>query len=515
MFKRWFRKHRLLCGATLLEVAVSALIMALIAVGVSGGIRTLRQAHDCTAARGDAQQAGRVAMDRIAEKIRAAQNVLSISAPDDNDGHLIVVDFDGINYSFERDAAANRLLYGNDIATDELAVGVTELRFKGYNNDGQVSHLTPSEIESVRIELVVSTNTGDAITLNSCVRIRYECVLPQANEIPRIYASDYQLTKGAGIQNYWRAYGEPDGAYARLENMGSGGQYKGFIAPKPGTIHYVSMGFYMKFGGNADLEIRLHHGLVQLMKETYDKKYFKRVDDEWGWVWLDVTDRRATWDETDIPLLKIEFRDSSGNPDVRFDSVGLRVGYFPLETITLWANQQGTGVPNEWTNPEEACGSSDNVFAEAQWERQADEISQCYELDYHAGGSEILQVDVLIEGYIDKAVTPGKKNDLHLHLAPPGEDETYGVVHVLDDMWLKPELMSPGVKKTAVVDVSNSHEWTWHLVRSHELRLSLVTKSTGAKESVLRTDTLRLRLKVVAAEAEEPREITRWSESPP
>jgi hypothetical protein len=149
-------------GHTLLELTLAMTLLTAMVVAVGIVLRTGHaawSAHHDDAAR---IAAANTAVRHVARRVRQAQAVTAISAPDDTSGTISLLMPSGETLVWAHDAGAQEVRFGVGSADDLLAEGVTELSFVGYQADAVTQTAVPAEVRSVkcRVGVQLQRETG-------------------------------------------------------------------------------------------------------------------------------------------------------------------------------------------------------------------------------------------------------------------------------------------------------------------------------------------------------------------
>ncbi len=547
-------------GATLLEVVIVVAISALVIGGVAAQFRTLRQVTTTVEQRREALQRARVAFDRMSRVIRQAKSITAISPETDPLGSITVLDFSDQTHVFQ--LLNESLYYGSTVPADRLlAEGFQELRFEGFDADGAVAPDSPGDIDAVRITATVAIpGTTDTMSLSTFVRLRRQVVQCQVRNVTA-YATQYQTTLGSGLQSASRGLYAPDGKYARLR-ASQGGRYYGFGQSKyVGPIYYILAGFRMRYLGGS-LRVVVRKGWWPIYSRTFSPDDLAHVKGKAVWWWIDLTDLRYGWDETDIPDLSIEVRDptttsrmfspsgvsrvkgkkgktvrwrtdrtaqrpgwdqrnipdistkardpGTRDADAEFDCFAIRAFFDPPPTLFVRANREGKGTkwPNQWSSPEEAFGEPDDAFAIGQW---ATEQSQAYRTAKVSSEDEIISVQAYINGYISVGggfwgLLQSLDESLRLRVAKPNEKADAGVEHsrTIAEML---DRIGYDRRGDILFDVTNDRKWTWRSLDDYEIRIKLDRNNSAAAS--LRADAVGWRVTYLGSSE---RGVSQWVE---
>src|SRR5262245_16437993 len=136
-------------GFSLLELVISASMLAVLMVAIGGVLRTSRQAwegHDEDYRRLEALHA---TVRHIVRYIRQADGVTEISLASDTSGRLGLLLVDGSTVVWDHDSTTSKVNYGVTTPTNLLAENITALRFTGYKADGVTTTTTVSQVQNI------------------------------------------------------------------------------------------------------------------------------------------------------------------------------------------------------------------------------------------------------------------------------------------------------------------------------------------------------------------------------
>ena len=462
--------HRHSRGTSLIEVLLVVAISAVLVTGAAAHFRSLRQVGDTTRARREGIQNARVALDHIGRIVRGAAAIAAISPSWAPDGSITITDPKGADHVFARVPASDKLHYGIDSPDALLATGIESLHFQGYDTQGAVSETEPERIEAVEIVLTAAVpGTSDTLTFTTRVRLRRQIITDQAGAYTT-YASSYEAGKRGGLTNYAQAFGAPDDLFGSLADKGKA-TYSGFDPDtQTGTIHAIQAGMRIRCHGGK-VKVKVHHGKATLHSKQYEDAELDPYQDTWGWLWIDVTSDRASWNHTDIEQLDIEVEGKAC--DIDFDSLAIRAYFGNVTTTYFWADRQGDGVyPNEWDDADDARGAPDDEYAEGEWEG---EDKQSYHAAAEARSDEILSVSIAFSGYVTDYSTEDK---IELRTALPIEGEPSGTKHDVKKDILE-DYVGQNNKGIFFVNVSGDRSWTWSDLNNYEIRAKLKKNKKG------------------------------------
>lgn len=139
-------------GFTLAELLVGLAVLAVILSGILALQRQGQSAYLMGAARVEAQQNARTALDLIARELRTARSITGATACDVGGSSLSFVDQDGVPVTYRKNGATLER-EANGAAT-VLIAGVQELTFRCYAADGITTTAAVASIRSVAIRLL-------------------------------------------------------------------------------------------------------------------------------------------------------------------------------------------------------------------------------------------------------------------------------------------------------------------------------------------------------------------------
>jgi prepilin-type N-terminal cleavage/methylation domain-containing protein len=161
-------------GFSLLELVISASMLAVLMVAIGGVLRTSRQAWE--AHEGDYQRldALHATVRHIVRSVRQADGVTEISAAGDTSGRLGLLLVDGSTVVWDHDSITSKVNYGVTTPTNLLAENITTLRFTGYRADGVTATTTTNLVQNIMIEASVTLprEAGGTKTISSWAWVR-------------------------------------------------------------------------------------------------------------------------------------------------------------------------------------------------------------------------------------------------------------------------------------------------------------------------------------------------------
>jgi type II secretory pathway pseudopilin PulG len=145
---------------SLLELVIATTLLAVVMTSVSVVLRTGRQAweaHEASYARVEAAQA---TLRHIVREVRQADDVVALSAADDNSGSLSLEMRNGDIKVWDHDAGTNSVNYGIGAANSLLAPDITGLRFTGFETNGTTTTTLPEDVQALRVEVTIPLPAG-------------------------------------------------------------------------------------------------------------------------------------------------------------------------------------------------------------------------------------------------------------------------------------------------------------------------------------------------------------------
>jgi len=451
-------------GTSLVEMLFVLAASAIVVAGAATQLRALRLVADEVSRRRGAAETARGALDHIARRVRSATQVVAIRGPSHSHDGLELKHGDGTVYVYLKLNDQPHLKCGIDEATHLLAPN-SSVSFQGYDADGPVDDSDPEKIRCVAISISTHiAGTAEAVTLATRVCIRNTAPKAQVRQTLS-YASRYTETEGDGFYYYPRAFGEPDDSYA-TPSGGGGGSFYGFDrGDYTGRICLLQAGMRVRYT-EGEMKVTIRHDGTKEFERVYGEDELGAFGSTWGWLWIDITDTRSSWNEGDIERLSIEVEDRR-NLDMCFDSFAIRAFFDEPLTTVFWAARQGSGAyPNQWVFADLALRAPDDACAIAL---AYFEPTQSYRMAIPERSDELLGVQVALDGYVDDRY---RDDRLEIRTALPDEGTGAGVTHVLDKNTLV-HFKGSRKKGTMLADVGGDRVWTWDSLNDYEIRLRL------------------------------------------
>jgi type II secretory pathway component PulJ len=161
-------------GFSLLELVISASMLAVLMIAIGGVLRTSRQAWE--AHEGDYRrlEALHATVRHIVRSIRQADSVTEISAASDLSGRLGLLLADGSTVVWDHDSSTSKVNYGVTTPTNLLAENITTLKLTGYKADGTTATATASQVQNILIEasITLPRESGSTKAISSWAWVR-------------------------------------------------------------------------------------------------------------------------------------------------------------------------------------------------------------------------------------------------------------------------------------------------------------------------------------------------------
>jgi len=451
-------------GTSLVEMLFVLAASAIVVAGAATQLRALRLVADETSRRREAVETARGALDHIARRVRSATQVVKIRGPSHPHDRLELKHGDGTVYVYYKHPDLPHLKCGIGEATAVLAPN-TLATFQGYDADGPVDDGDAEKIRSVAVTISTHiADTAEAVTLATRVYMRNSVPKEQVRQTLS-YATAYRQTGGDGFYNYPRAFGEPDDSYASPSDAGAGAFYAFDRGDYTGRVCLIQAGMRVRYT-QGEMKVTVRHGRTKEFEKVYGEDELAGLGSTWGWLWIDITDTRSSWNEGDIERLSIEVEDRR-NLDMCFDSFAIRAFFEEPLTTVFWAARQGSGAyPNQWVFADLALRAPDDACAIAL---AYFEPTQSYRVAIPERSDELLGVQVALDGYVDDRY---RDDRLEIRTALPDEGTGAGVTHVLDKNTLV-HFKGSRKKGTMLADVGGDRVWTWDSLNDYEIRLRL------------------------------------------
>ena len=159
-------------GMSLLELVLT---MALVGILISPVAALLTASHSVWEAQDSDHtrlEAAHATVRHLVRRIRQAEAVTAISAPTDTNGSITARMPDGRIFVWARQG--NKILFGEDTATDLLSEGMSELSFIGYRKDGVSQTTDPNLIQIVKctVRCRLARQRNAARTMSSWIWLR-------------------------------------------------------------------------------------------------------------------------------------------------------------------------------------------------------------------------------------------------------------------------------------------------------------------------------------------------------
>lgn len=158
---------------TLLEMVIATSLLAVLMTSISVVMRTGRQAWDAHEADYTRIEAGHATLRHIVRKLRAADSVAALSAPNDNSGSISLNMPGNIVETWDHDAPTNTINFRSGLtgAFSSLAPNITGLTISGFRANGTTPTTVPAEAKMLRIDITFAVPSGTR-TLRSWAWIR-------------------------------------------------------------------------------------------------------------------------------------------------------------------------------------------------------------------------------------------------------------------------------------------------------------------------------------------------------
>ncbi|MBI4245857.1 MAG: prepilin-type N-terminal cleavage/methylation domain-containing protein [Candidatus Rokubacteria bacterium] len=150
-------------GFTLAELLVALAMLATILAGIFALQRQGQDAYLMGAARVEAQQSARLALDLMTRELRSATSVTTVTGCNNGTDDITFADQDGSTVRYRKNGASLERTVGTTLTV--LIAGVQSLTFTCYAADGTTTTATAANVRSVVVALRtqpedVSTSTS-------------------------------------------------------------------------------------------------------------------------------------------------------------------------------------------------------------------------------------------------------------------------------------------------------------------------------------------------------------------
>ncbi len=154
-------------GLTLIEVLFVILVMAVLMIPLAGQFRGVRIAWDSGNKRSDLFQNARIGFDKMLRELKAAKQIISVTASGDTMGRIEFTDKDDNTAIFERFLNGGKYWLGYTTSGsspsavgDILAGPINTLKFTSYEEDSITATTKRRAIKSAGIEMEVDSDEG-------------------------------------------------------------------------------------------------------------------------------------------------------------------------------------------------------------------------------------------------------------------------------------------------------------------------------------------------------------------
>jgi hypothetical protein len=153
---------------------IATTLMTMVLVTVSVVMRTGRLAWEAHEADSTRLTAAHATLRHMVRQVRQAEEVVTVSSPQDTSGALSVKMPGGETYVWDHDAVSNTVRFGIDSASDLLADHIVQLNLQGFRADGVTPAVTVDELQCLRITVATELprDTNPLRTVSSWVWIR-------------------------------------------------------------------------------------------------------------------------------------------------------------------------------------------------------------------------------------------------------------------------------------------------------------------------------------------------------
>jgi type II secretory pathway pseudopilin PulG len=459
-------------GMSLVETLMVVAISAIVVGGAATYFRTIQQVYAQAEQRREALQLARGILDHIVRHIRAASLVTDISKFTDNDSKLEYRDASGVKCTYQLSLSEGKFTYAVEgLLSFTLIKDNTRLKnvdFKAYDLDGNVTTVTDDVAAVESFVTVAIPNTAQTLNASTLVWLRNASLSKNQVRQAQCYASTYATIAGSGLTNSSAGLGAPDDTFATI-SQASGtntGSYSGYSQSRyTGTIYSIAAGIRLRYRSGS-VRVYIYRNTSSLLSVTYTAEDLESFVDSAGWMWVDVTPKRASWSDTDIPLLKVYVSDGGTAADFDCDSIAIRAFFDAPATDTYWADRQGDGVvPNQWTSPNLAYAAPDKLYAVGYFPSYQ---TQSFRTTVTPPANhEIISVDAALQLY----VSSDYYNDtLTLRALLPTDGALKSPSHTINSATLSAYVKADHCG-LLFVDLTRDRVWTWDDLNTREIRL--------------------------------------------
>ena len=384
--RKYYKINRMHCAyqyraMTLLEAVLAMTILTTISLLGAEALRTTWQSWDIQDKRSEQLQHLEGALSHITRQLRTARNVVLVTPSTDNSGAIHITLPDTTVVEWNHDEITNEINYTANLSTSLLAAGIDELKFECYEIDGTTLTTNVPDIRTIRTTVTVIIPVQNTpYSLSTTVWLR-----KQHDELLADYTDFYALNSStsSGWTDHDKLRGVPDGL---LSYGGEGTRVKGFgydPTGYSGSIGTILVGLLIKTDGplqGDQLTIQLYNGALGPL-HSYEQAQLMRIENNLGWVWVDVTDDYVSWAYEDLSSTRVDLTNDDAGPGgttVRLDAMKLRVFETAPLTQSFWLSAEG-GWNSEWRDRSNAIGTSDSLVSRLLLDANVQNAKRCWE----------------------------------------------------------------------------------------------------------------------------------------
>lgn len=463
---------------TLLEAVLAMTILTTISLLGAEALRTTWQSWDIQDKRSEQLQHLEGALSHITRHLRTARNIVAIPSPTDESAKWKVTLPDSTIAEWNHRDADKKIDYKVNAVNYLLATNIDKLKFECYETDGITLTTNLPDIRMIRITAtVIIPDQNTPYSLSTTVWLR-----KQQDELLADYTDFYAMNSSTpvGWTDHGNLIGVPDGL---LSYGVEGARVKGFgydPSGYTGSIGTILVGLLIKTDGplqGDQLTIQIDNVTLGPL-HSYEQSHLKRIENNLGWVWVDVTDDFASWAYEDLSSTRVEFTNVDvglGGTTVHLDAMKFRVFQTAPLTQSFWLSAEG-GWNSEWRDRSNAIGTSDSLYARSNltFDNDIDRQAYLFNGSWKDIGT-IVSVKLKITNYyIDNVFV---NNVIHVRFPSTTEAQEPNDTPVPDTAQEFPlvELnahVGSSNLGTKVFDFTNvEDQWTWPGLNSRYVRL--------------------------------------------
>jgi len=453
---------------TLMVVAISTIVVG----GAAAYFRTIQQVYALAEQRREALQLAQGILDHVVRHTRDASLVTALSPLQSGNAKLEYNDASGTACTYVYKQSTGQLTYTSGLLVNfdliQDATRLTSMSFKGYDLDGGATTVADGVASVESFVTVAIPNTAHTVSASTLVWLRNASLSKNQVRQVQCYASTYSTIAGSGLTNSSAGFGAPDDVFATISSVAgtNTGNYSGYKQSRyTGKIYSIAAGVRLRYR-TGSVKVVIYRSSTNLMSVTYTAEDLDSFVDAPGWFWVEFTAKRASWSDTDIPLMKVYVSNNGTAADFDCDSIAIRAFFDAPTTDTYWADRQGSGVvPNQWTSPNLAYNAPDSLYAVGYFPSSQTQTFRTTVVP--PANHEIISVNVALQLYVS---TDFYNDTLTVRALLPTDGAGKSPGHPLNSATLSAYLGS-GNKGLLLHDLTPDRSWTWDDLNNREIRL--------------------------------------------